>query len=229
MIFSYVFGNPDDVVHILWMDKSLTHARCQTAKSQEDGDLRRLCFRDWRPVPAGLYSFQYGDWAALPKLDIALLQTCRQAYTEAIDLLYSTPTLDFESAISFMHFERAILPQRLHAIKALQISWYSETQPTRDRDKKYEEVYLPRHWDPMCKTITAMVGLRYLTVEIFGVMWSVEWCQDLLLEPLEGLGGLKSCNIQARYCRYHKFSVDDEVVKLSSLGKRIMAQATLAC
>ncbi|KAF2812743.1 uncharacterized protein BDZ99DRAFT_273154 [Mytilinidion resinicola] len=65
MIFSYFFGNPDDVVHILWMDKSLTHARFQTAKSQEDGDIRRLCFRDSLPPPAGLYSSSYGDWAAL--------------------------------------------------------------------------------------------------------------------------------------------------------------------
>ncbi|KAF2494917.1 hypothetical protein BU16DRAFT_540156 [Lophium mytilinum] len=229
MVFSHVFGDPGDVVHVLWIDRRLAHTRCQTAKSREQGDARRLCFREWRrPSRGGLYDSSYGGQGALVKLDIALLQTCRQAYSEAIDLLYSVPTLDFESANSFMHFERAILPQRLHGIKALQVSWFSGTWPTRDRDKKYEAEYLPSYWDPMCKTITTMAGLRYLTVEIFGVVWSVEQGQDLLLQPLEGLRGLTSCNFHARYCRSHLFSQDDEVVEISSLGKRIMAQATLA-
>ncbi|KAF2802853.1 uncharacterized protein BDZ99DRAFT_468547 [Mytilinidion resinicola] len=231
MIFSYVFHDPNDVVHVLWMRKSLAHIRCQIpehAHGRNIGrDISRECV-DYACGPSdGLYHPLHYGWKGTSRTEIALLQTCRQVYGEAINLLYSTATFDFTSARSFMYFERAILPQRLDAITSLQIYWFSYGLPTRDDREIIQIEYLPTHWDPMCRTIVTMKGLRSFILLLHGFDSLDDSHQDLLLEPLEDLRGLKECRIQAVYDNKHIYCQDNGITRLSSLGKRIMAQATL--
>ncbi|KAF2491795.1 hypothetical protein BU16DRAFT_128717 [Lophium mytilinum] len=155
---------------------------------------------------------------------MALLQTCRQVYTEAVDLLYSIPTFDFDSCISFTFFAQAVPPQRLDVITSLQTCWSFGPPTTSIEYAKYEE-YLPRHWYPMCKAIMTMKGLRRLRLALQVYVWT--W-QDLLLEPLRQLRGLQECDIRAR--TGHRAIWRNKIVEVvSPLGKEIMSQTTLPC
>ncbi|KAF2495984.1 hypothetical protein BU16DRAFT_617501 [Lophium mytilinum] len=231
MIFSYVFHDPNDVVHVIWMRKSLAHIRCPIP---EDAHGRHrgchihceFCTSSYG-LASGFYHCFPGSIQGTSRTEIALLQTCRQVYGEAINLLYSTATFDFISGRPFMYFKCAILPQRLNAITSLQIYWFSYEMPTRDDREIIQIEYLPNHWDPMCRTIVTMKGLRSFTLLLHSFNSLDNSHQDLLLEPLEDLRGLKECRIQAVYDNKHIYCQDDGITRLSSLGERIMAQATL--
>ncbi|KAF2810762.1 uncharacterized protein BDZ99DRAFT_519444 [Mytilinidion resinicola] len=203
LIFGYVLGCSSDIIHILWMPKRLAHKRCPIAAPGESTNFDRSCFIGTYPsFPYyGLYDNFTEAWQGASRAELALLQTCRQVYTEAVDMLYSKPTFDFDSATSFMYFERAVLPQRLHAITSLQISWSFEPPTVSFYDIKKEE-YLPSHWCPMCKTIMSMKRLLRLRLVLHFIKWSQ---QDLLLEPLGKLRGLKECYIQARSGNFASF------------------------
>ncbi|OBT68026.1 hypothetical protein VE03_01475 [Pseudogymnoascus sp. 23342-1-I1] len=57
------------------------------------------------------------------KLDFAILPTCRQMYSEAIDILYSTTTFDFGTRQLLYEFPSLVLPQRFALISAIEMSW----------------------------------------------------------------------------------------------------------
>ncbi|KAF5549995.1 hypothetical protein FMEXI_4001 [Fusarium mexicanum] len=65
----------------------------------------------------------YGCWIGA----MGWLQTCRQAYTEGIDVLYTTNTIHISSATLLVDLTAYILPQRLSSIRALEIIWFVET------------------------------------------------------------------------------------------------------
>lgn len=52
---------------------------------------------------------------------LSLLQTCRQVYREAIDILYAKNAFDFDSPWESMLFSVSILPHRLNRIKETSI------------------------------------------------------------------------------------------------------------
>ncbi|CAM1504838.1 Fc.00g024290.m01.CDS01 [Cosmosporella sp. VM-42] len=51
------------------------------------------------------------------------LLTCRQAYTEGIEVLYRTNTFHMSSEVMIAHLPRLLLPQRLAIISSLEMIW----------------------------------------------------------------------------------------------------------
>ena len=52
-----------------------------------------------------------------------LLRTCRQIYTECIDILYSQTIFDISRPESLISFSATLLPQRFDSISSLQLTW----------------------------------------------------------------------------------------------------------
>lgn len=72
---------------------------------------------------------------------LALLQTCRQVYRECIELLYSQNTFDVNHPQTLAFLERTIRPNRLAAIRSLQLSWKRAAYPrdTKPADLEVKE------------------------------------------------------------------------------------------
>ena len=92
---------------------------------------------------------------------LALLLTCRQTYSEAIDLLYQLPVFEFKDPSTLLAFRPTVLPQRLNAIKAVHLAW----------EVKADALLLKpgmRRWRQCCEILSKMYGLRQLTVVLQG-------------------------------------------------------------
>ncbi|KAJ5029016.1 hypothetical protein PSV09DRAFT_2387096 [Bipolaris maydis] len=65
---------------------------------------------------------------------MGFLLSCKQAYTEGVDFLYSTNTIDIQSTPLLLHLPQFILPRRLACIKSLEIIiWAQSTEPDNDK------------------------------------------------------------------------------------------------
>ncbi|KAF5252511.1 hypothetical protein FANTH_2405 [Fusarium anthophilum] len=90
----------------------------------------------------------YGCWIGA----MGWLQTCRQAYTEGIDVLYTTNTIHISSATLLVDLTTYILPQRVSSIRSLEIIWFVETDVCigknlpRERDLNAILRILDRHF-----------------------------------------------------------------------------------
>ncbi|KAJ6445139.1 RES domain-containing protein [Purpureocillium lavendulum] len=60
------------------------------------------------------------------------LLTCRQAYIEGIEVLYSTNTIHTASKEVLCHIDRFLLPQRRLAITSVELLWEMDCPPLRD-------------------------------------------------------------------------------------------------
>ena len=61
--------------------------------------------------------------AGTERIGLALLQTCRQTYSEAIPILYGTNTFAAHNLWDLIDFSRAILPGRLAMVSSLDVKW----------------------------------------------------------------------------------------------------------
>ena len=99
-----------EIVHLVDMrdDGSAQH---ESSKSV----LTSMIGANWDPMKSD-------PWEA-PNLNLALLHTCRQIYNEAADILYSSNTFVVDNIRAFIYLaEKCLSPQRLLAIKHLQVS-----------------------------------------------------------------------------------------------------------
>ncbi|OCK77253.1 hypothetical protein K432DRAFT_384840 [Lepidopterella palustris CBS 459.81] len=171
--------------------------------------------------------------------NLALLQTCRQIYTEAINILYSANTFDFAHPGIFTLFIPTIRPQRLAAITSIHIGWSSEeggdpfrvplNMKTQRRASSYmfetDPVDLAKHWDPIWDVIPSqMPGLKRLVVTMVGPRLDNWELQDMLLLPLERLGPLREFTLVVRKVKSGMPGPtgQGERVGLSPMAKRIV-------
>ncbi|KAL8762371.1 MAG: hypothetical protein Q9184_001633, partial [Pyrenodesmia sp. 2 TL-2023] len=111
-IYKYVVGC--NRVHIVRKSKHIAHVRCKCLDIETDFT------RECRPGANGTYK---GDSkiAFTSNGNVALLRSCRQIYVEAVEIMYSSNTFDFDHQDLFLLFARSILPQRLALIRNLQL------------------------------------------------------------------------------------------------------------
>ncbi|KAL9005545.1 MAG: hypothetical protein Q9188_001706 [Gyalolechia gomerana] len=115
----------------------------------------------------------------LPKNKLAILQTCRQLYVEAVDILYSTnhfQVLRMQDLKCFHQFMLSISPTRLASITDLtlviNVEYFEPLHPlASNMFKRWKKL-----WTVICMH---MSGLRYLTLYLRN-MWAVE---NLKLTP----------------------------------------------
>ncbi|KAM3081014.1 hypothetical protein ACMFMF_002930 [Clarireedia jacksonii] len=101
---------------------------------------------------------------------LGVLRTCQQLYSEGIDLLYSTNVFDANDAETVLFLAQTIRPQRLKAIKHLQIL-ANDPWPYADIAELHFSQFTPVNdaplWVECCKLIgSQMTGLQSLTVRI---------------------------------------------------------------
>ncbi|KAF2840360.1 hypothetical protein M501DRAFT_1030584 [Patellaria atrata CBS 101060] len=200
-IYADVFGS--NIIHLIWIPGRICHVRCTPSISYQN-EKSCMCtnnmdptYRLWEPPEPGDAS----------KIDFDLLFTCKQAYMEGIDLLYSLQTFDFFQPSLFMQFSSTVLPQRLSCITSMRITWLSPEAPRRREgedgivDGFPESAVLPVWWDPMWDIVTnQMPKLKNLEVNLENNLQSpsrsLSWEEEeLLLQSLKDIRGLKKFDL----------------------------------
>ncbi|KAA6411521.1 MAG: hypothetical protein FRX48_04801 [Lasallia pustulata] len=130
---------------------------------------------------------------------IGILGTCRQVYTEAVEILYDTNTFSIENLWTLIDFSQGIPSKRLAAVTHLEIVWNlrklplnSTLPPTRGGETKYENHLWETFWDVVAHAMSGLADLRIrLTVGTaadcnLGLGW---------VKPLMQVHGLKRCKV----------------------------------
>ena len=124
------------------------------------------------------FSHRYRHHPAYVLHPCHLLRTCRQIYSDAISLLYSTAVFKFEDLTSLIFFSKMIRPERLAQIRTVHLVW---------RDS-YGNELLEMIWPLACNILVhEMPGLRYFHLRLQPVDWCLEWAELLALvtQPLK--------------------------------------------
>ncbi|KAL9008651.1 MAG: hypothetical protein Q9173_006244 [Seirophora scorigena] len=165
-IYTYVIGS--NLAHIVRKGRKLAHVRC---KHTQEMDLLRWC----RTAAIGTCHDNASMLASTSNGNIALLRSCSQIYNEAISLLYSSNTFDFDHQDLFLFFSRSILPSRLAAIRRLHLNL-----DLRMSDIKRPWIWAdaaPDGWSLMWEVIGRdMPGLKHLILRLSG------WTDGLRME-----------------------------------------------
>ncbi|ELR02724.1 hypothetical protein VC83_00840 [Pseudogymnoascus destructans] len=143
------------------------------------------------------------------KLDFAILLTCRQIYSEAIDILYCTTTFDFGTRQLLCDFPSLVLPQRFALIGAIEMLWEFIGLGLSPIDTKQTQLY-----QDMWAMFAAMPSLRHLRVAVAAHECPYPAPPDLKevwLGPLKQLGkmDLFEVLVPVSYARSFNFSVDE--------------------
>ena len=93
---------------------------------------------------------------------LAPLLTCRQFYSEAIQILYEEPVFEFKDPSTFLAFHTTVLSQRLHKVASLHLTWEIMYGPSLSEPYKDHFGACQR----CCRLLSKMSGLRHLTVVI---------------------------------------------------------------
>ncbi|OBT40324.1 hypothetical protein VE00_08472 [Pseudogymnoascus sp. WSF 3629] len=143
------------------------------------------------------------------KLDFAILLTCRQIYSEAIDILYSTTTFDFGSRQLLWDFPSLVLPQRFALISAIEMLWEFIDLGLSPIDTERTQLY-----QDMWAMLAAMPNLRHLKIGV-----AAHECPDpappdlkeVWLGPPKQLGNLDVfvVLVPVSYARIFNFGVDE--------------------
>jgi hypothetical protein len=178
-----------NVIHLVQRRGRLGHIRCKKDNMQpfphnlndQSYDIERRCISpcqlSCRHSPIGQIPYILESVACKtlhpPRSEscLSVLRTCRQLYSEGIDMLYSTNVFDADDEETVLFLAKTIRPQRLKTIKHLQIlakdPWpYSDI--TELNPHYYEDAIEGAPlWVECCKLIgSQMTGLESLTVRI---------------------------------------------------------------
>ena len=103
---------------------------------------------------------------------LSLSLTCRQIYTETIEMLYSSHTFSMAETRMLRVFASTLLQQRLHSIQKLHL----------ELPLPFKEIFMPIHTQEtacsrheaeelheLCRIVNGMIGLRVLLIDIFNL------------------------------------------------------------
>lgn len=204
MIYKYVLG--DTVLHIVHKERKLGHLRCKAVGAKEcplpyrdGGPIRESC---WGNVDSG--NIMTGQVTTDGDI-IPFLRTCRQIYSEAICLLYSTNLFSFADPNCIRHLSATILPSRLNSIKSISIDWYFYWHIYDDfTQQMFSERFLyPPHdeatWEDMWRIIASMKGLKSLKIELSYFDSLNGEREAMMLAPLGKVMGLDNFEVHLPY------------------------------
>ncbi|MCJ1471271.1 hypothetical protein MMC07_009919 [Pseudocyphellaria aurata] len=146
-IYTYVLGG--NVWHIYQVPRRRTHKRRHMPSVEHEDWRLGCCLTIQRP------STNY--FGPLLSLDIALLQTCRQIYLEAIPVLYTTNIFDINDLQTLIDLSMRVPAQHFATISTLRVAWSA-----RDHDTSHPGI---KDWERFCHVVaTKMAGLRHFKV-----------------------------------------------------------------
>ncbi|KFX91997.1 hypothetical protein O988_07483 [Pseudogymnoascus sp. VKM F-3808] len=142
------------------------------------------------------------------KLDFALLLTCRQVYSEAIDILYSTTIFDFGTRQLLCDFPSLVLPQRFTLISAIEMLWEFIGLGLPPIDTKQTQLY-----QDMWAMLATMPNLQNLKIAV-----AAHECpypappvlMEVWLNPPKQLGKMDVFEVLVPLSYAKHFSVDEE-------------------
>ncbi|KAK2758284.1 hypothetical protein FQN54_004130 [Arachnomyces sp. PD_36] len=155
-------------LHVVRMEKGrrLAHVRC-CAFGDEQGlgegetgnEIVVRAKRKERDHDCWGYTTHLGGYYSRPKHGfserdgglLSLLKSCRKVYSEAIDILYTQNTFDFNHVDTILNLSTTILPYRLHSIRHLNLHWTVRALTWMDAYPPYDE----STWLRLCRTLSA--------------------------------------------------------------------------
>ncbi|APA11106.1 predicted protein [Sclerotinia sclerotiorum 1980 UF-70] len=188
-IYEWVLGRR--VLHIVRRKTKLGHVVCKCERRNSDGrDTREedACMvagcRGVKIVGGSGVHEEVGEGSGGL---IQLLQVCRRIYSEAIPLLYSANTFDFDSMESLISFSNEILPRRFDSITSVTLSFSFDTSSLFNESSSNN---VPR-WERTWMIIGSMKSLQNLQATIIWPRKIPAWSHEMrLLEPLKMVAGL---------------------------------------
>ena len=201
IIFNDVLGT-QTTIYLISRANRLGHLYCLETTSNPHA----LCWRCALTIERATYIWPQDERekVKLSKIDLSLLQTCKQAYREGIHLLYSRPIFNVQHPETLNWLKLTVPPQRLSTITKLSISLdeaaslgmpTGQMRPFRVKNPHNPRARNPgnllRYWDPAWRTILCdMHGLKHLTVTLRGNKYSDADYTEPVLKPLLELRGL---------------------------------------
>lgn len=158
LVYSHALGN--HLVHLIAVPRRITHLRCE---SSWVADPQRCCYRQ---VRSSLEKATPSD----STISVNLLRTNRQIYAEALPVPYSSNLFDVENLGVFNIFANDIPPVGLSSIRALHLSWWTQSPPlesevTRDPIKApCDDATYRRFWDTVTGDMPALREFRLFFV-----------------------------------------------------------------
>lgn len=131
----------------------------------------------------------------------ALLMTCRQIYSEAVDLLYSGNTFVLHDFHTLAIFAESVPRQRLNAIRRLEI-YYSPVTSIAYQHERTRHYDLQDDLDWIWGIVTGMQGLHNLSIILEAYSKDDEdreACEVRRLTPLLRLRGLSTFRLELTY------------------------------
>ncbi|KAL8812550.1 MAG: hypothetical protein Q9200_000950 [Gallowayella weberi] len=206
-IYNYIVGG--NLVHVVRKGQHLAHVRCKPGR---EFDYQRDC----RPYASYTCHSAASSMGFTANGNTALLRTCRQVYAEAVRIMYSHNTFDFDHQDLFLLFSRSLLPQRLRAIRILHLYC---------KEKGLRWPFLRTGAGPSAWCLTwqvikdEMPGLQHLRVKIIGEQGSSYPSEDLAwwVRPMLQVRGLKSFHLEFRAASNNWVEFGDGVFEMSRL------------
>ncbi|CZT05584.1 uncharacterized protein RAG0_11603 [Rhynchosporium agropyri] len=135
---------------------------------------------------------------------VSLLQTCKQIYIEAVDVLYSSNHFIWDSEVA-EYLSSTMLPQRVNAIESVHMYWTRDNTMLGPLDLQYRDPVRGRQnalerrrarWSTIWHNIPKMANLRSLDLELrvqdgYWKWLSLEGAREVL-DPLRAVQGLDS-------------------------------------
>ena len=164
MIYVYALGG--DILYLIQTATSLGYHACQWSH------------------PYSMHCHTVGEFN--PRNRLCLLETCRQIYTEASPVLYSTNTFGILGANNlpvFCEFSRSIRKARLDSITSIYINCQADA---------VGDIFL-RNWTQTWEILaTRMPGLKHVRVRLLKHFPPLELAlEERWVKPMLEVGGLK--------------------------------------
>jgi len=171
MIYELLFAG--GVIHTVLLRQRFGHRRCPHGTHPDgfmDGDLRRYCFDKTTMemmAASEMYPFSeiyrhrdegFGDSSSA---NAQILRTCRQAYLEGIDMLYCLNRFDFIHPRSFNWWCEGIRPQRLAAIRSVQLFVEAPVAYVFNPMERFKS-----DWTEMWRTASELTDLREFRIVV---------------------------------------------------------------
>ncbi|KAL8804438.1 MAG: hypothetical protein Q9182_002543 [Xanthomendoza sp. 2 TL-2023] len=187
-LFHIAFDKTQNALHCyLCQDFSTgVHSHGEDKYPRCQGSLREPCFFYSRPI----CFFSHGEKYAFRAMSFLL--TCRQIYTEAMDILYSTNVFNIDDSTTllglmappfshFRHIQTMHVNVAMWKIRCSDITEVAVTPP------------LYSVWTEFWATLAKFSGLRHLRLDVYGTSRAGFQKEDL--EPLLQLKGLKTFDL----------------------------------
>lgn len=205
-IYTYVLGG--NLLHIFQIPRRLAHKCCDAMPSKRY--FRSCCPTTQRSNVRKPYLGPFSS------ANIALLQTCRQIYLEAINVLYTTNVFDIDHLQTLVYLSRSIPPQHFATITTLHISWQVASYAV----SFHGQVDGMNDWERFCHVVaTKMPGLRHFKVSLTHTapLSIHEEADQDWIKPLLEIRGLRTFNLvthDLNVTRRHEKNVNAETLKL---------------